>query len=335
MNNFLPFFQLTPSKNKFFFLFIFFLFDFAKGHGQNSRDTTYKSEFGFTTDNDSYLAFGQDRYYTNGLFITFRHAINQKKLNERVVKKTWEAEAGQAMFNPYTGKITNPARIDRPFAAYLYAGGKFNWYYKSENILQASLQVGTVGPSAKGKEAQELLHDVIGFYEISGWEYQVRDEVGVNTALSYTSLIKRLANANTDFIFTSNLRVGNTFAGAGAGVLFRTGNINPLWNSVSTNSRISNSPLKDSIPSKELFFFAKPSLQFVAYDATIQGGLFTNDKGPYVFDPKRFVFSQELGIMYAKRRWTIDFSIIFKSREIKSRAKAHQYGSASIYYRFN
>ncbi|RZK73710.1 MAG: lipid A deacylase LpxR family protein, partial [Pedobacter sp.] len=33
---------------------------------------TYKNEFGFKSDNDSYLAQGSDRYYTNGLFINFR-----------------------------------------------------------------------------------------------------------------------------------------------------------------------------------------------------------------------------------------------------------------------
>lgn len=32
----------------------------------------YKNEFGFKSDNDAYLWVGQDRYYTNGLFVYFR-----------------------------------------------------------------------------------------------------------------------------------------------------------------------------------------------------------------------------------------------------------------------
>jgi hypothetical protein len=73
----------------------------------------------------------------------------------------------------------------------------------------------------------------------------------------------------------------------------------------------------------------------VAYDATVEGGLFREDKGPVTFDVKPLVFSQQIGGMYSKNRWTIDFSLVFKSTEIKSQAKAHQYGSAALYYRFN
>jgi hypothetical protein len=319
-------------STKRFYLCLFFSLSISNSF---SQDKNYKNEFGFRSDNDSYLLYGQDRYYTNGLFITFRHAMDQSKLSEQVEKKIWEAEAGQYMFNPFTGRITSSRNIDRPFAAYLYAGGKINWFFKDEKILQASLQMGTIGPSAKGKEAQELLHKLIGFYEIKGWEYQVRDEIGVNAAVEHTRLLKRWTNNRTDISFNGYLKAGNTFAGAGTGVLFRTGDINPLFQSVSTNSRISHNSTTDSIPKKELFFFARPSLHFIAYDASIQGGLFRDDKGPVTFDPKRFVFSQELGLMYSKKRWTIDFSIIFKSREVKSRAKAHEYGSASFYYRFD
>ena len=42
-----------------------------------SQEKNYNDEFGFRSDNDSYLALGQDRYYTNGLFISFRHALKQ------------------------------------------------------------------------------------------------------------------------------------------------------------------------------------------------------------------------------------------------------------------
>ena len=302
---------------------------------QSKKDSIYKNESGFRSEYDSYLAFGQDRYYTNGLFLTFRHAADQSKLKDKTAKKIWEVEAGHSMYNPYTGKITNPATIDRPFAAYLYASGRINWHFKSEKLLATTLQAGTIGPAAKGKEAQELLHDIIGFYEVGGWEYQLENEFGVNAVGEFMSLLGRSASKKTDISFDGTVNLGNTFAGLGAGLLFRTGRINPLYRSVSTNSRISNNSILDSVPAKELLFFAKPSLHYTAYDATIQGGMFRDDKGPFVFDPKRFVFTQELGIMYAQRRWTLNFSIVFKSREIKSPAKAHQYGSAAVYYRFN
>lgn len=301
-----------------------------------AQTSTYKNEFGFRSDNDSYLAYGQDRYYTNGLFIQFRSAMDQSKLKSSKLNKViWELEGGQKMYNPQSGSIKDPNYIDRPFAAYLYGGGALNFLFNSESNLKFSVQLGTIGPSAKGKEAQEILHSTFGFYEISGWQWQVNNEAGINTSIEYNKFLKRTTSGSTDFSVNSYVNIGNTFAGTGLGVLFRTGEINSLFNSASTQSTISNKSLSRPENDREFFFYAKPMLHYVAYDATIQGGLFINDKGPYVFDVKSLVFSQQAGFIYSKNRWTADFSLIFKSREVKSVAKPHQYGSFSLLYRFN
>lgn len=298
----------------------------------NAQENSYKSEFGFRSDNDSYLAQGQDRYYTNGIFLQFRSALDQSALkNPRLNKVIWEIEAGQKMFNPQTGSILDPAYIDRPFAAYLYAGGAFNFLFNSESNLKLGFQIGSIGPSAKGKEAQELLHNTFGFYEIHGWQWQVNNEIGINSRIEFNKLLNRMKSKKTDFSLNTYLNAGNTFAGLGAGILFRTGAINPLHSSASTESTISNN--SGSKAKKEFFFYARPMLHYIAYDATIQGGMFTNDKGPVVFDAKPLVFSQQAGLVFSKNRWTADFSLIFKSREIKSNAKPHQYGSLGLFYK--
>lgn len=301
-----------------------------------AQSDSYKSEFNFRSDNDSYLAYGQDRYYTNGLFLNFRSALNQSELKSNKLNKViWEIEAGQKIYNPQTGSINNIDFVDRPFAGYLYAGGGLNLLYHSESNLKISFQVGTIGPAAKGKEAQELLHNTVGFYKINGWQWQVNNEAGINSTLEYNNLLKRFPAGNTDFTLSSYVNAGNTFAGVGAGFLFRSGSINQLFNSASTQSTVSNKSVSKPENEREFFFYARPMFHFIAYDATIQGGMFIQDKGPLVYDVKPFVFSQQAGIIYSKNRWTIDFSVIFKSREVKSIAKPHQYGSAAVYYRFN
>ena len=62
-------------------LLLLFIIDAAKA--QN-----FKNEFGFKTENDAYLATLNDRYYTNGLFIYYRSAINHEKFGENIEKKT-------------------------------------------------------------------------------------------------------------------------------------------------------------------------------------------------------------------------------------------------------
>lgn len=318
-------------KNNLVLLFTLLLFSSSS----LAQTLGYKNEFGFRSDNDAYLAYGQDRYYTNGLFITFRHATDQTRLKSTINKRIWEIEAGQKIYNPISGQTTDIEMIDRPFAGYLYAGASMNWLYSSENNLKLGFQFGTIGPSSLAEDGQVLLHDVIGFYEIKGWDTQVRDEIGVNISADYNHLLHRGTAQKTDFTLTSNARLGNTFSGAGVGLLFRAGTINQLFNSAATSSNLYNNSKTEPLNEKELFFYAQPALNFVAYDATMEGGLFRGNKGPVTFDSKSLVFSQQVGFMYSQKRWTADFSVVFKSREIKSEAKAHQYGSAALYYRFN
>lgn len=294
----------------------------------------FKNEFGFKSDNDAYLFYGQDRYYTNGLFINFRHATDQQKLSNSLEKVTYEISAGQKMYNPISGYSPKLATQDRPFAGYLYAGANVNLFYKKESILKFGLELGTVGPNALGEDAQKLLHKIVGFYEIKGWEYQIKNEPTINLTTQFTKLLGRSQAYKSDLSLESYVNIGTTFSGAGIGILLRSGDINQLFNSAYTNSQVSNNSKTERLVNNEYFFYAKPQLNFIAYDATIQGSMFNKDS-PVTFETKPLVFAQQLGLNYSTPRFTFDFGLTFKSKEVKSTAKAHQYGSISMYYRFN
>jgi hypothetical protein len=297
-----------------------------------SQTKTYKNELGFNSENDSFLGTGQDRYYTNGLFISFRSAINQKDTT-KFRKKIWELNIGQQIFNAQTGAVPNITFVDRPFAGYLYAGASLAFFAEKENSSKISLQVGTIGPSALGEEAQNFIHDTFGFYDINGWQYQVKNEIGVNLKLNSHTLLIRSKDKKTDFSMPLEARIGTTYTGLKYGVLFRAGLLNPLYHSVATNSNVSTYQ-EANVNEKEFYFFAKPSLDLVIYDATFKGGLFREDKGAVTYESNLLVFSQEVGVAYAKNRWTADFSLIFKSKESKAMVNAHKYGSVNLYYRF-
>lgn len=316
-------------NNKLLLAFAFFLL-----LGGSAFSQTYKNEFGFKSDNDSYLAQGSDRYYTNGLFIDFRHATDQQKLKQGLEKKIWEISAGQKMYNPISGYVPNPDKQDRPFAGYLYAGGAMSWFHSDETILKTTIELGTTGPNSLAEDGQELLHKTIGFYELGGWDYQIKNEVSVNLSAQYIKLLHRASDNMTDFSFEGYANAGTTFSGAGAGILFRAGKINQLFNSAYTNAVIGNNAKTPALVKHEVFFYAKPQLNYIAYDATVQGSMF-NDESPVTFDVKPIVFAQQFGFNYSSQRFTFDFGMIFKTKEIKSPARAHQYGSISMFYRFN
>jgi lipid A 3-O-deacylase len=308
---------------------LLFVLSAAAVHSQ-----TYKNEFGFKSDNDSYLGQGSDRYYTNGLFINFRHAFDQQKLKEGLEKKTYEITAGQKMFNPYSGYAPDPARQDRPFAGYLFAEAAMSWLYSNESIIKTSVQIGTTGKNSLAEAGQKLLHRTFGFYDTGGWEYQIKNELTLNLSAQYTRLLARVADNAIDLSFEGYANLGTTFNGAGAGILFRTGSLNQMFNSTYTNAVIGNNAKTKALVKREIFFYAKPQLNVVAYDATIQGSLFNNDS-PVTFNQKPLVFAQQLGVNYSSQRFTIDYGMIFKTKEIKSNARAHQWGTISMFYRFN
>lgn len=293
---------------------------------------SFKNEFGFKTENDAYLATLNDRYYTNGLFIYYRRAIDPANFSEKIEKKTYEISVGQKMYTPYWGQVAKKEDQDRPFAGYLYAGGAYSVFYKNEDVLKTSVEIGTVGPNSLAQDAQRFLHKTVGFYTPAGWDYQIKNGLALNFAANYSKLLVRSNDQVVDLSGQGYANLGTTFSGAGASVLFRAGKLNQLFNSAYHNAVIGNSRTK-SLNESEFFFYAKPQLNFVAYDATIQGSLF-NDGSPVTFGVTPIVFEQQFGVNYSSRRFTADFNIIFKTKEVKSIAAAQNYGGLSLYYRF-
>ena len=302
---------------------------------------SHSNEIGVETDNDSYLLRGSDRYYTDGIFIYFRHALavdSSSKLQNKVLG----FEAGQKIFNPQSGSISltpggppDPSAIDRPFATYLYVGSTLNFLYSDESNLKLSAQFGIIGPSAYGKQVQTWVHKTLGFYTPAGWEYQIDNNAVLNLSAEYNRLLARTTGFDVSLSSYGNL--GNGFSGAGLGPLFRFGNFNQLFNSVSTQSTVIRKNKKASLHQHELFFYYKPQINYVAYDATIQGGLFTKhnpNSMEVTSDKEPFILSNQLGVAFSTSRFVFDIAAIFHSKDDKEMARVHQWGAITGLYRF-
>lgn len=302
----------------------------------NARAQTHTSEFGFQSDNDSFLGQGSDRYYTNGLFLFYRRAADVAG-SKLLQNKIWGIEAGQKIFNPQSGAIADRNEVDRPFAGYLYLAPSLNLLYNNESNLKLEAQAGVIGPAALGKQAQQVIHNTFGFYHLQGWQYQVRNSFQLNLSAAYNRLLVRGQGA--DVTFNSHAALGTGFSGAGAGVMLRLGSFNQLFNSFSTQSSVIKNRQLKPLHEHEFFFYYKPALNYVAYDATIEGGLFQshhNGEGDEItLTRKPVVFSNQFGAAYSGNRWTFDFDIVFNTRDTREMLKAHQWGSATILYRFN
>ena len=316
---------------------LFIIFSFQKVAAQS-----HSTEIGIETDNDSYLLQGSDRYYTDGIFIYYRHALNVKdsdrtKLRNKVVG----FEIGQKIFNPQSGSIANAngvdqtGLIDRPFAAYLYVGATLNFLYKNESNLKLGAQIGVVGPDAFGKQVQDFVHDNFGFYHPNGWEYQIKNNFVINLSAEYNKLLAR--NSWIDILLSGYVNLGNGLAGAGVGPLVRLGSFNQLFNSVSTQSTVTRSSSTGLLHPHEFFFYYKPLFNYVAYDATIQGGLFQKhdpNNLQIALDKEPFIFSNQLGVAFTTNRFVFDIATIFHTLDVKEMVQTHQWATVTGYYRF-
>ncbi|MBS7564591.1 lipid A deacylase LpxR family protein [Mucilaginibacter sp. Bleaf8] len=300
-----------------------------------AQTNAHAHEAGLQSDNDSFLAQGIDRYYTNGLFLFYRQALTvQNPETSKLANKVLGIEAGQKMFNPYSGYVPDPARVDRPFAGYLYAGANLNLLYKNESNLKLGVQTGVIGPAALGEEAQKLMHKTFGFYELAGWNTQIQNSFQLNLLAQYNKLLARASWIDLSGSTYGNLGTG--FTGAGVGAIVRAGNFNQLFNSVSTQSTATRNSSIAPLHSYELFAYYKPLFNYVGYDATIQGGL-GSDKHPQeiTFSPNRTLFTHEIGVAYAGKRWVLNGAVTISGKQINSMVHAHQWGSVTLLYRFN
>ncbi len=293
----------------------------------------YAKEFSFLNDNDLYISTHQDRYYTNGMFFTYRYLSNQKHQN--LEKKIYEIQLGHEMYTPFKSTVELHGDHDRPFAGHLYGSFGVNRFYKNESILKTSLQIGIIGPSALGWELQDLIHDIYGFKKAIGWKYQISEAFALNLNASY---IKNLAKNNyLDINWVNNAKLGTVYTDFSTGFYGRIG-LKPLQNiinSIAFNGNLNNNSINYN-NEIESFIYIKPMLSYIAYDATIQGS-FLNNNSPITFDVEPFKFTTEIGIRFTANRFNFGYAVNYHSKKLKSERvpKGNFYGTIQLNYQFN
>lgn len=295
----------------------------------------FSKEFSIYNDNDLYTSVKRDRYYTNGLFLSYRYI--SKKANDHLEKKIYEIQIGQEMYTPFKAIVNLKENHDRPFAAHLFGSFGINRFYKNKSALNTRLQLGIIGPDALGQELQDFIHSLYNYQQAIGWNYQIANAISVNFNTDY---LKHLASNNTktlDITWTNKLRAGTIYTDISTGLYGRIGfkPLQELFNSIAfssnlntTNSKTSNKP--------EAFLFIKPMIHYVLYDATIQGS-FLNDNNPVTFELRPITFTTQVGIQFTANRFNFGYFVNYHSKKLKSARvpNANFYGTILINYQFN
>jgi len=157
------------------------------------EDPAARGVFSLTVENDS-LSSGADRNYTSGLRLGYVSPAERVPAwlqgaggFTRALSDSdpdfWGVAIGQSIFTP-EDIDANPAPPDQhPYAGWLYVqisvgaeedrrDGRMPRYLDTYE-----LELGVVGPSALGEEAQRGIHEWLGAPDPQGWDSQLNDEV--------------------------------------------------------------------------------------------------------------------------------------------------------------
>lgn len=285
-----------------------------------------RKELAFTTDNDAFLLQKKDAYYTNGVYIQYRFADTHT-----VRKKIHAFEIGQMIFTPLSKKGRSAADIDRPYCGYLFARYSQTFAGIKDAVFQWHGTLGVVGSASLAEKLQDEYHKLFGFLRFQGWQYQVRNAIGLDAGVSY-AITAAEYNEVFKIVPVVQANLGTTFTNAKAGIFFTAGSFEKNNSSILFNTRVNNGT---AAPRKkiELFVFAYPSIMYQAYNATLQGGLLHKGSGAVLADPKPFMFEQRYGICYAQERLSTRLELVYQSKETEKQNRSQVYGSFQISYR--
>ena len=231
-------------------------------------------------ENDYFTA--TDYYYTQGIHLEVVDPSYKKFPLMRLLVKQKEGtnQFGISLeHNGYTPTSIEHNEIlygDHPFAAALMLKTfSMSNHEERHYRITSSLTLGVIGPAAGGYGMQKAIHQWINATVPLGWQNQIQNDVIVNYELGAE---KNLLQASDIFLLNgfANARIGTLNTKLSSGVVLMLGRMNSKIASVFGRTETMG------MSTKKLRFHAylQPMLNAVAYDATLQGGLF-NRGSPY------------------------------------------------------
>jgi len=177
-------------------------------------------------------------------------------------------------------------------------GGFFREILRDDGShTKIGFDLGCLGPCAGGYATQTGLHHLIHQPLPQGWSKQVRNEPGV-VLYADVAPVRWTLHRSLDVTPSVQGRFGNIYTDLGAGVLIRAGQLDVQ----SDASRVHG--------------FLRMDAHAVGYNATLQGGYFSNDN-PHTVMPKRGVGEAELGLAWIQGAYGINVSVVRRSNEIR------------------
>lgn len=270
-------------------------------------------------DNDLFTQ--TDRYYTQGIqlkytSVTFNYSLLNRMMQLLPVSKAQTLTISgikltHAVFTPSDLGASRPLLNDRPYAGYLYLA----YFHEQQDtllqqILTTELQVGVMGRPAFAEGMQKTIHDVVNGEQPQGWDNQIAPDAIVGYTIKYEKAV--LGRVQQSCV--------GVFGEAALGTL-----ITSL--SIGAKARLDNYSIGH--PAKlRLQVYASSQVKGIAYNATLQGGIF-NPNSVYTIDQphlNRWLLHHNIGGQLTYANLSIGYVWHFLSPEF-TWGETHRWGS--------
>jgi len=284
---------------------------------------------------------GTDRHYTNGLEFSYLSEQNAvpEKLRPGLAVMPGFAERdvlrfgitfGQQIFTPENTDATEPQPNERPYAAWLYLGLGVIAEHGSQ-LDTWVLNLGIVGPSAQGEQVQNEFHRLIGADRASGWDHQLRDEVGVQVLYDHRwrNLWKRsMKSLGLDLSPHVGFSVGNIATYVSGGLTLRLGNnLEGDFGAPRIRPSLPGSAFFVPRPGFGWYVFAGADARAVAHNIFLDGN---TSKDSLSVDKKRFVLDTQTGVAIVWNRTRITYTYVLRTEEYDGQGRPDRFASLSF-----
>jgi hypothetical protein len=128
-------------------------------------------------ENDKFAPTNKDRYYTQGLRLSFNSDENHY----------WALT--QEINTPSDTNNSIPPDTDLPYSGALYLAYGYGTVLerggRRDCLFTAEFQLGVIGPASGAQTVQNKFHDLVGISHPAGWDYQLPNEPAMNLNLEF------------------------------------------------------------------------------------------------------------------------------------------------------
>jgi lipid A 3-O-deacylase len=278
-------------------------------------------------DNDYFTS--SDRYYTQGTtFELALPAFNHLFINKLLIKPKYTdiiygLRVDTYGYTPTSIESDTILHKDRPYCANISLSSFVTAVDTiHRHTIASTFIIGWMGPADGGDLLQKIIHKATGDSLPQGWTYQIENDLILDYQINYE---KELVSYKNMFLLNAvaMARAGTHNDKASVGLNFMFGNFDGRYKSaaaIAANHR-----------KIQYYLYAQGMGSFIAYDASMEGGVF-NKTSPYVISPDditRFTFEADYGIVISYKRIYMEYSQAFITKEFAT-GYNHRWGGIRI-----